>query len=598
MALTRRQRQRLGKAVAIVVPVGLAALVVASADWGHVQHAFFQPDVARKLFPKVITVAAVNTIKITALSFLGGLALGLVAAVMRLSPIRPYRWLGTLYVEFFRGTATLVLMYWFFYALPLAGLRLTPMFAAVLALGLNVGAYGAEVVRGAVRAVPRAQYEATVALNMRPALRLRRVLLPQAVALMLPPFGNLLIELMKGSAVVSLISIADLMLRAQQLRQSTGQTTAVFLVILAMYFVIAGWGHGERARSALTFFLYTFLGSLALLAGFIGLYLAADPHTFDMVELARQDPMAGRGTVGVVVLGAILLGLEILVAADLVRTVAVAPTLGNVGTLALIVLIRTFLSFSLEIEIEGVVADVHRGAVAPDKGDVAGLFVVILQHEDPVQRKPRDDLRLAAGVAGLQNAFRQQGVLVVLNRAAGHARVGRQGVGEQHFQPSILGVLQLLVIGAVLVGLVHATLQRVGADVVQRLDPRIGRRAHLGHALQRVGGVDEIDALDAAGLGAGPHLHPDKPERAEPKRLKPVAMAAGQKLVVVARKLPALPIVPLALLAVDGVALGVGHADGGAPAAGDLQAQVAGHFLAGVELGRNAAIGGGFAPFC
>jgi polar amino acid transport system permease protein len=149
------------------------------------------------------------------------------------------RAVGRVYVEFFRGTATLVLMYWFFYALPLIGARFAPMFAAVLALGLNVGAYGAEVVRGAVKAVPREQYEATVALNMRPSQRLRRVLLPQAVALMLPPFGNLLIELMKGSAVVSLISIADLMLRAQQLRQSTGQTTAVFLVILVMYFVIA-----------------------------------------------------------------------------------------------------------------------------------------------------------------------------------------------------------------------------------------------------------------------------------------------------------------------------------------------------------------------
>ncbi len=83
------------------------------------------------------------------------------------------------------------------------------------------------------------------------------------------------------------------------------------LSIVGMYVIIAGWGHGDRARSALTFFLYTFLGSLALLAGFIGLYLAADPHTFDMVELARQDPFAGRGTAGVVVLGAILLGLAV-----------------------------------------------------------------------------------------------------------------------------------------------------------------------------------------------------------------------------------------------------------------------------------------------
>ena len=83
------------------------------------------------------------------------------------------------------------------------------------------------------------------------------------------------------------------------------------LSIVGMYLVIAGWGHGDRARSALRFFLYTFLGSLALLAGFIGLFLSAEPHTFDIVELSRQDPLAGSGTTGVVVLGAVLLGLAV-----------------------------------------------------------------------------------------------------------------------------------------------------------------------------------------------------------------------------------------------------------------------------------------------
>ncbi|MEO6790649.1 MAG: NADH-quinone oxidoreductase subunit M [Ornithinibacter sp.] len=83
------------------------------------------------------------------------------------------------------------------------------------------------------------------------------------------------------------------------------------LSIVAMYFVIAGWGHSGAARSALQFFLYTFLGSLALLAGFIGLYVAADPHTFDMLELTAQLPLAGQGLTGGLVLGAILLGLAV-----------------------------------------------------------------------------------------------------------------------------------------------------------------------------------------------------------------------------------------------------------------------------------------------
>ena len=83
------------------------------------------------------------------------------------------------------------------------------------------------------------------------------------------------------------------------------------LSIVAMYFVIAGWGHGDAARSALKFFLYTFLGSLALLAGFIGLYVAADPHTFDMVELARAAPLAGSPVAGGLVLAAVIVGLGV-----------------------------------------------------------------------------------------------------------------------------------------------------------------------------------------------------------------------------------------------------------------------------------------------
>lgn len=83
------------------------------------------------------------------------------------------------------------------------------------------------------------------------------------------------------------------------------------LSIVGMYFVIAGWGHGQATRSALQFFLYTFLGSLALLLGFIGLYVAADPHTFDMVELAEQTPLEGRGLAGGLVLLAIGIGLAV-----------------------------------------------------------------------------------------------------------------------------------------------------------------------------------------------------------------------------------------------------------------------------------------------
>ncbi|GAA2408524.1 ectoine/hydroxyectoine ABC transporter permease subunit EhuC [Actinomadura vinacea] len=182
---------------------------------------------------------ALITVQLTLYGSALALVLAIIFGLAGTSRSRAVRTLNRVYVEFFRGTATLVLMFWFFYALPLIGFRFTPMFAAVLALGLNVGAYGAEVVRGSVNAVPRTQYEATVALNFTPWQRMRRVLLPQAVALMLPPFGNLLIELMKGSAIVSLITIGDLTFRAKQIQSSTGETLWTYVAILLIYFVIA-----------------------------------------------------------------------------------------------------------------------------------------------------------------------------------------------------------------------------------------------------------------------------------------------------------------------------------------------------------------------
>ena len=118
-------------------------------------------------------------------------------------------------------------------------LSLTPLQAGVLALGLNVGAYGAEVVRGAIGAIPRGQIEASIALNMSPGLMMRRVIIPQAMVRILPPFGNLLIELLKATSLVSLITLSDITFQGLALRQSMGRTTEVFLLILVIYFLLA-----------------------------------------------------------------------------------------------------------------------------------------------------------------------------------------------------------------------------------------------------------------------------------------------------------------------------------------------------------------------
>jgi len=190
-------------------------------------------------FLPTLLQGALITLQIT----LGAAVLGLVCAfasgLAAVSGNRLARAVSRVYVEFIRGTSALVQLFWLFFALPLVGIRFEAMAAGIIALGLNIGAYGSEVVRGAIRAVPRSQVEATIALNMSGYQRMRRVILPQAVVGMLPPFGNLLIELLKGTSLVSLITIGDLTFRAQILRASTGETATIFLLVLGLYFVMA-----------------------------------------------------------------------------------------------------------------------------------------------------------------------------------------------------------------------------------------------------------------------------------------------------------------------------------------------------------------------
>jgi polar amino acid transport system permease protein len=149
------------------------------------------------------------------------------------------RWLANFYIEIFRGTSALVQLFWLFFVLPQFGIMLDAFTVGVLGLGLNVGAYGAEVVRGAVSAVPRGQWEAATALNMSRAQMLRRIILPQALVAMIPPWGNLFIELLKSTALVSLITLNDLAFKAQQMNQTTMKTLPIFTLVLLIYLAMS-----------------------------------------------------------------------------------------------------------------------------------------------------------------------------------------------------------------------------------------------------------------------------------------------------------------------------------------------------------------------
>ena len=180
---------------------------------------------------------------ITIVQFFLAAALGVVislgAGLMKLAPNRILRGFAITYIEIFRGTSLVVQLYWIFFVLPLFGVTIDKFTAGYLAVGMNIGAYGAELVRGGILSVPRGQWEAALAIGMSPAKRMRRIILPQALVNMLPPWGNLMIELLKGTALVSLISVADLMFESRQINASTYLSAQVFGAALIIYYILA-----------------------------------------------------------------------------------------------------------------------------------------------------------------------------------------------------------------------------------------------------------------------------------------------------------------------------------------------------------------------
>ena len=180
------------------------------------------------------------TVRITCLAALLASVLALFGALAKSSGSRALRWLANGYIEIFRGTSLLVQLFWLFFVLPLPPFNLTlaPFTVAVLGLGLNIGAYGAEVMRGALASVPRGQVEAAIALNIPPIQRFLHIVLPQAMVNAIPPATNLLIELLKGSSLVSLITLADLTFRANQLVEATFRSGEIFSPGLADLFCL------------------------------------------------------------------------------------------------------------------------------------------------------------------------------------------------------------------------------------------------------------------------------------------------------------------------------------------------------------------------
>lgn len=187
------------------------------------------------------------TLQILFFAFVLGVFLSLIVGVARLSDRQWVRGIALVYVEIARGISSIILLFIIAIAIPilLDVDQASLVLLGSIALGLNMGGYGAEIVRGSIQAIPKGQTEASIALNLSPTQRLRHIVLPQAMRIILPPMGNLTIEILKGTALVSLIGLTDIMaatnnIRSQQLfNASAADQAVIFVNALAIYFVIA-----------------------------------------------------------------------------------------------------------------------------------------------------------------------------------------------------------------------------------------------------------------------------------------------------------------------------------------------------------------------
>ena len=199
---------------------------------------FLNAEVMRRTFPLLMKGLWI-TLQLGAASIVAGLALGLGLAMARLYAPAPARFLTRVYIDIFRSIPLLVLLIIVYYALPFVGLRLSPFASAMTALTLVSGAYTAEIFRAGIEAIPKGHFEASAALGLSGRQTMSDVVLPQAVRIVIPPLTNNSINVVKDTALASVVAMPDLLKQATQAQALSANPTP--LIVAAAIYVAFLW---------------------------------------------------------------------------------------------------------------------------------------------------------------------------------------------------------------------------------------------------------------------------------------------------------------------------------------------------------------------
>jgi len=206
---------------------------------------FTDPDRAAKLFDiaktslqPMLEGAAMYTIPLTIISFIIGLILAVLTALGRISQVKIFQWIARVYVSIIRGTPLLVQLFIIFYGLPNLGITLDPFISAIIGFSLSVGAYASEIIRAAILSMSKGQWEAAYSIGMSYPQALRRIILPQAARVSIPPLSNSFISLVKDTSLASLVLVTEMFRRAQEIASRNYEFLLVYAEAAVLYWVI------------------------------------------------------------------------------------------------------------------------------------------------------------------------------------------------------------------------------------------------------------------------------------------------------------------------------------------------------------------------
>lgn len=195
-------------------------------------------EIAKSSLQPLLEGAILYTIPLTIITFICGLLLAVLTALARLSSVKFLQIIARIYVSVIRGTPLLVQLFIIFYGLPTLGVIIDPFPSAVIGFSLNVGAYASEIIRAAIVSIPKGQWEAAYSLGMSYPKALKRVILPQASRVSLPPLSNTFISLVKDTSLAAMILVTEMFRRAQEIAATNYEFLLLYSEVALIYWII------------------------------------------------------------------------------------------------------------------------------------------------------------------------------------------------------------------------------------------------------------------------------------------------------------------------------------------------------------------------